>query len=88
MFGLAKAPSVRTDTFIIAEIGINHNGNIDKAKRLIDAAAACGASAAKLQTYITENRVKRAQRYLTFLSSVKSVLKNKACFLNMEKMLG
>lgn len=36
-------------TFIIAEIGINHNGSVDRARRLIDAAAAAGASSAKFQ---------------------------------------
>lgn len=35
--------------FIIAEIGINHNGDLDKAKRLIDAAVAAGADAVKFQ---------------------------------------
>jgi len=44
-------------TFIIAEVGINHNGNIDEAKSLIRAAKKSGADAVKLQTYITEQRV-------------------------------
>lgn len=35
--------------FIIAEIGINHNGNIDIAKRLIDGAVFAGANAVKFQ---------------------------------------
>jgi N-acetylneuraminate synthase len=35
--------------FVIAEIGINHNGEIDLAKRLIDAAAHAGCDAVKLQ---------------------------------------
>lgn len=35
--------------FVIAEIGINHQGKIETAKRLIDAAAAAGADAAKFQ---------------------------------------
>ncbi|HEX4169301.1 MAG TPA: N-acetylneuraminate synthase family protein [Bryobacteraceae bacterium] len=35
--------------FIIAEIGINHNGNIDTAKRLISVALAAGCDAVKLQ---------------------------------------
>ena len=35
--------------FIIAEIGINHNGDIDTAKQLIDSAADCGADAVKFQ---------------------------------------
>jgi len=35
--------------YIIAEIGINHNGNIDIAKRLIDVAVAAGCDAVKFQ---------------------------------------
>ena len=36
-------------TYIIAEIGINHNGSLDTAKRLIDIAAAAGCDAVKFQ---------------------------------------
>ena len=36
-------------TFTIAEIGINHNGNIDIAKKLIDEAANVGFDAVKFQ---------------------------------------
>jgi len=36
-------------TFLIAEIGINHNGNIEIAKQLIDAASAAGFDAVKFQ---------------------------------------
>ena len=35
--------------FIIAEIGINHNGNVTEAKRLIDIAVATGCNAVKFQ---------------------------------------
>ena len=35
--------------FIIAEIGINHNGDIDIAKRLIEQARAAGCDAVKFQ---------------------------------------
>ena len=35
--------------YIIAEIGINHNGNVEIAKKLIDAAIDCGANAVKFQ---------------------------------------
>jgi sialic acid synthase SpsE/sugar phosphate isomerase/epimerase len=35
--------------FVIAEIGNNHNGSVDLAKRLIDAAIAAGANAVKFQ---------------------------------------
>lgn len=45
-------------TFIIAEAGINHNGDLKTAKRMIDAAHKAGANAIKFQTYVTEKRVK------------------------------
>jgi N-acetylneuraminate synthase len=35
--------------FVVAEIGINHNGDVDIARRLIDAAADAGADAVKFQ---------------------------------------
>lgn len=38
-----------TKPFIIAEIGINHNGNMDIAKKLIDIAADAGCNAVKFQ---------------------------------------
>lgn len=39
--------------FIIAEAGLNHNGDPNLAHRLIDSAADCGADAIKFQTYKT-----------------------------------
>ena len=38
-------------THFIAEIGLNHNGDVKLAKKMIDQAHRSGASAAKLQTY-------------------------------------
>jgi N,N'-diacetyllegionaminate synthase len=50
--------------FIIAEAGVNHNGKISLAKRLIDMAANAGADAVKFQAFRTEelilNKVKKA----------------------------
>ena len=47
------------NNFIIAEAGINHNGKIKTALKLVDVAKKNGASAVKFQTYITEKRVKK-----------------------------
>lgn len=43
--------------FVIAEAGVNHNGDINLALKLIDAAADAGADAVKFQTFKTENLV-------------------------------
>lgn len=40
-----------TDVFVIAEIGVNHNGRLDLALELIDRAADAGADAVKFQTF-------------------------------------
>ena len=41
--------------FFIAEAGVNHNGDVDKAKCLVDAAVDAGADAVKFQSFRTEN---------------------------------
>lgn len=41
-------------TYIIAEAGVNHNGSLDNAKKLIDMAKECGADAIKFQTFKSE----------------------------------
>ncbi len=46
-------------TLIIAEAGVNHNGDIDIARRLIDAAAFAGADFVKFQTFRTEQLVSK-----------------------------
>jgi N,N'-diacetyllegionaminate synthase len=43
--------------FIIAEAGVNHNGDINLAKKLIDAAKEANVDAVKFQTFITEKIV-------------------------------
>ena len=48
---------IRNKVFIIAEIGVNHNGKITQAFKLIDEAKKCGAHAVKFQTYITDELV-------------------------------
>ena len=43
--------------YVIAEVGINHNGDMDLAERAIAVASAAGADAVKFQNYRTEDFV-------------------------------
>ena len=52
-----KIISENTPVFIIAEAGVNHNGDINKAKELIDVAASAGVDAVKFQAFKTENLI-------------------------------
>lgn len=46
-------------TFIIAEAGVNHNGDIEQALALIDVAVQAGAGAVKFQTFQAKNLVSK-----------------------------
>lgn len=48
--------------FIIAEAGVNHDGSLEKARRLVDLARQVGADAVKFQTWITERLIAPAAR--------------------------
>jgi N-acetylneuraminate synthase len=50
--------------FVIAEIGINHNGSLEIAKKLIDGAVLSGADAVKFQKRTPERCVPKEQRHL------------------------
>lgn len=47
----------KNKAIIIAEAGVNHNGSLELAKQLIDAAATAGADYVKFQTFKSENLV-------------------------------
>ena len=49
----------KNKTLVIAEIGVNHNNDLDIAKKLIQIAKKAGANFVKFQTYKTENLVKK-----------------------------
>lgn len=48
--------------FIIAEAGVNHNGSIEIAKKLIDEAAKCGVDAVKFQSFKAKNLVTKVAK--------------------------
>lgn len=43
--------------FVVAEIGFNHNGDVELAKRMIESAAENGADAVKLQTFVASEMI-------------------------------
>lgn len=45
------------EVYVVAEAGVNHNGDLDRAKRLIDVAAESGADAVKFQTFAADSLV-------------------------------
>lgn len=52
-----KSISENAPTFIIAEAGVNHNGDMELAKQLIDVAVEAGVDAVKFQNFKTENLI-------------------------------
>ena len=59
--------------FIVAEIGINHNGDMDLAKLMIDAAIESGADAVKFQNYYTEDFILDQDLNYTYISKGKEI---------------
>lgn len=77
-------------TYIIAEVGINHGGDVNVAKKLIESIARTGADAVKFQTYLTEKRVPKESPIFNILKKCElpfeafSELKNYAKELNLD----
>ena len=53
-------------TLIIAEAGVNHNGNIDLAKKLVDVAAEAGVDYVKFQTFKAEKLVNKSAKKASY----------------------
>ena len=70
--------------FIIAEAGVNHNGSIDLARRLIDEASNSGADAVKFQTFKAENLVTKNSKKAEYQKKTKD--KNESQFDMIKKL--
>lgn len=57
---------MKNNTFIIAEAGVNHNGSLELAYALVDAAVEARADAVKFQTFKTENLVTKSAEQASY----------------------
>lgn len=70
--------------FIIAEAGVNHNGDIENAKKLIDIAKDSKADAVKFQTWITEEIVTRTVKQAEY--QAKNIGKKESQYEMLKKL--
>lgn len=59
-------------TFVIAEIGVNHDGSLRRALELVDLAAACGADAVKLQLFKANTLMHASSSFAKYQSNAVS----------------
>jgi len=58
----------RDHTFVVAEIGLNHNGNFETAKKCVAAAAEAGCDGVKFQSFVTDDFIQDKTELFTYLS--------------------
>ena len=63
-----KEVSDDSPAFVIAEVGHNHQGDVDKCKAIFAAAADAGADAVKLQSYTPDRFISAGARFKTITS--------------------
>jgi N-acetylneuraminate synthase/N,N'-diacetyllegionaminate synthase len=78
--------------FIIAEAGVNHNGQLKLAKKLVDAAVTAGADAVKFQTFIAEGVVSADAKIADYAkknigNDMKQIDMLKNCELNYDEFI-
>ena len=70
----------KSKILIIAEAGVNHNGDIELAKKLIDVASSCGADYVKFQTF-------KADKIASESADLANYQKNFVSDINQQNML-
>ena len=85
----------KNKVFIIAEIGVNHNGSLNNALKLIDFAVKAGCDAVKFQTFHIEKLLKRNTKladyqktnsnFLNMYDLIKSYIFSKEQFVKIKK---
>jgi len=68
-----KAIGEKEPCFVIAEIGINHNGNLEIAKKMIDVACDCGVDAVKFQTFKAKDFISNNAQQYTYFSNKEKI---------------
>lgn len=68
--------------YIIAEAGVNHNGSIQIAKKMVDAAVCAGVDAIKFQTFNPEKLVCRNAKKARYQIETLKVMKHNLICLN------
>ena len=88
MFKIDSTTLTEKNTYVIAEGGLNHNGDINIAKKLIDSAKECGANAIKFQTYKTENFVRETNQYFDVFKNAELNFEQFKELKNYSKSIG
>jgi sialic acid synthase SpsE len=73
----------KNKTIVIAEAGVNHNGNIKIAKKLIDVASKAGADYVKFQTFDVDNLILKKTRTASYQR--KNLRNNMSQYLMLKK---
>ncbi len=67
--------------FIIAEAGVNHNGNLNSAIKMVDAACETGVDAIKFQTFSARNMVSKFAKKANYQKGLKDVTQSQLSML-------